>query len=446
MASVSWRLLAILLLLALSLFFYYVSASFNGGQLNVVALFFLIGVALFLPSRFSQAWVFFVYFFGLLFAVFSNVLVEFFSSYLVEIKEHARPTGGAARNAFLVSIFFCSVFFFFNLLRISFGKPLKRVSVVDNIVVKAFVLGGVALVAYMAAVIIFYGSPLAMGVDRFSYWANVAPAGYRYVVSLVPTFGFVISYAREVGILRNFFAVGWFFIAIFLLVLGGEKFSGLIVLVFFYFLPYFCVSNKSLSTRFVSVGGSFLGCAVVLVLANYYLIYGAAFLDVFEARLALQGQMLFALDEASSGEGHSVGSSLRHFWGVGAETDEKGIRYLMYLLAPVEVVDSHLSGGATFTAPFPANLNYFFGLHGAPVAGFLLGSMVGSAGWVLYQALRDRVFLLSFLSLKYFFYVYVAVVMGEMYMLFDWKMVIYVLSVFFVFLILSVNFGRNERE
>lgn len=443
MVSLTCRQLVVLAALVLSIFLYYVNASFGGAHFNVLALLFLVGVVFFLPSSFSQAWAFIIYFFGLLFAISANVLVEYFSSYLAEIKEYAHPTGGAARNAFLASVFFCSIFVFFNLSGFFFSKPLKRISVVDNIAVKAFILGGGALVAYMAAVVVFYGSPLMMGVDRFFYWANVAPAGYRYVVSLVPTFGFAISYAREVGVLKNSFALGWLFFAALLLILGGEKFSGLIVLVFFYYLPYFCMSNRPLSGRLVGwwVGG--LVFAVVLVLTNYYLIYGADFLDKFETRLALQGQMLFALDEVSFGGG---GASLRHFLGIGEEANEKGIRYLMYLIAPVEVVDGLLSGGATFTAPFPANLSYFFGLHGAPVVIFLLGGLIGSAGWVLYQALRDRVFLLGLVALKYFFYVYIAVMMGEIYMLFDWKMVVYVLSILFFFLILGANIGNGERR
>lgn len=444
MMLVPCRSLIIVALLLFSLFFYFFSVPVKGVQLNIFALCFLIGVALYLLFDIARSWVFFLYIFGLVLSVFANVIAELSSSYMIEVQEYAFPTGGGARNSFLVAFFLCGIFVSFRCVVGCFSIKLKRALVVELLLIQCFVFLGWLLVAYMMFVVFRYGSPLVMGLDRFAYWANIAPPGYRYITSLVPILGFVVSYAREIGFLRNSFAFLWLLLAIFFLILGGEKFSGLLILFFFYLLPFFCMSNRRLSTGFVVLASVVFLALAGMILLNYYLIYGSAFLDIFEARIVLQGQMLFALDAISSTGVTGGNSSLRGFWGT--DEGEEGIRYLMYQIAPLEVVDRYLEGGATFTSPFPANLNYFFGMYSSPIVVSIFSILVGTCGGVLYVALRGRAFLLSLVSLKAFFYIYLAVVMGETQALLDWKMAVYVAAVLFLVLISICRIDESERE
>ncbi|WP_416137041.1 DUF6418 domain-containing protein [Halomonas sp. HK25] len=428
-----------------SVVFYYFAIFYHGAGLNLLALFYLIVVILVLPSTIAQVWIFFLYFFGLVFAVVSNGMIEFLSSYLSEVGEHAEITGAAARNALLIAIFMCGVLLFFNAHGLLFKRTSRRLAVVDGLTIKVMVFLGFLLVIYMSYIVIRYGSPLTMGMDRFSYRKNVAPSGYGYVSSLVYVIGFAISYARETGRLRAKFSLGWLVFAMVLLVLGGEKFSGLLILLFFYCLPYFVVSEKSLSSRHFVFGAIFILFAAMLVLLNYYSIYGSRFLEMFETRLALQGQMLFSLDQVASVASPSKEDIIASFFGFGNAT-ESGMSYLMYLVAPQEVVDRFLEGGATFTAPYPANISYFFGFYSAPIVVFILGGGVGALGGGLYKALRDQNFLFAILLLKMFFYVYISVVMGEVNMLVDWKMAVYLGAVLFFLMIQGVGSWENERE
>ncbi|MWJ27636.1 hypothetical protein GPM19_05345 [Halomonas sp. ZH2S] len=441
---ISSKMLGVIFILAISLILYYIGVSLEHSQYNFVGLLFLVAIVCFFGYQPSLGWVFFVYIFGLLFSVFSSFFVEYYSIYLIEVKAYAEPTGAGFRNAFLVVIFFCSILLSFNFSKKIFSIRFKRIKNLDFLILKFFVFMGYVLVTYMAFVVIVYGSPLTMGVDRFTYWASIAPSKYRYITSLMPIFAFAISYSREIRVLPNWCSVFWLVLAAFLLVLGGEKFSGLFLLIYFYFLPYFCVVQRRFSKRAVLAGSFLLLVSVLLVLYNYYLIYGARFLEMFGARLSLQGQMLFSLDKIAEIEFQGLDALYSHFFGwgvVGAE--EKGIRYLMYLVAPHDVVSNFIEGGATFTAPFPANISHFFGLYISPIIVMLLGAVSGVMGWVLHQSLRDRSFLSSVIAVKAFFFVYVAITMGESYMLFEWKMAVY--SLLILFLIFLSGFRLNEK-
>lgn len=434
--SVSFKALGIFFILVVSFALYYFGMQLESSQYNLIGLFFLVGVIFLFRHQMAFAWIFFIYVFALLFSVFSSILVEKFSIYLIEVKAYAEPSGAGFRNAFLAVIFLSSVFLTFEFLRKSFSLRFKKVKEIESLMLKAFVFLGCSIVVYMAFVIIAYGSPLAMGVDRFTYWANIAPSGYRYASSLIPFFAFVISYSREVGVLSNRYSFVWLILAICLMILGGEKFSGLLLLIYFYFLPYFCVYDRPLSTKTILYGALFLLVSVLLVLYNYYLIYDSRFLDMFEVRLSLQGQMLFSLDKIASVKFEGLDTLYSRFFGWGSvEIEEKGIRYLMYEVAPHEVVNNYIAGGATFTAPFPANISYIFGLYLSPFIVLLMGVVSGVMGWVLVQALKDQSFLPSIIAVKAFFFVYIAIIMGESYMLFDWKMVVYSFLIIFLALI-----------
>lgn len=420
---------------AFYLVLYYASTFLRGVFFDIISIVFLVGIIFSGAKYKNSGWIFLLYLFGLTSAVASNFLIEYTSPYIVEIQERAVPTGGAARNAFLTGFFLFSTFIFFKLLIKIIPSHLKRAKKIENKLIKLIVLLGFVFLAYMIFVIGKYGSPLLMGADRFSYWLNIAPPGYRYISSLVPTFAFGISYALEIGLLRQSLARGWLIAAFVLLILGGEKFSGLIITVFFYYLPYFFLSNKRIPARFFAIGVMLFIAVVSLILINYYLIFGSVFFDVFRDRLALQGQMLYAIDRISITSANRLDASLAHFFGYGNPGEFSGIKYLMYLIAPHSLVDRYIENGVTFTAPFPANLSYFFGFYVSPIFALFMGLIVGTTGAALYVSLKERAFLLSLVSLKTFFYIYLAILMGEAYMLFDWKMVVYALTTIILFLV-----------
>lgn len=432
-------------LLLVTIIFYYISTLLNGSQLNIIALTTLFWVAFTLPSNTKEAWIFILYLLGLLSATSANVIIEHLSPYLIEIREHAMPTGGAARNSLLTAFFLCSAFIFFRFFAKALPKDLKKSRKIEKAGVKTLVFLGFAFLAYMAFVIARHGSPLTMGIDRFTYWANIAPPGYRYITSLIPTFAFIVSYSRETGTLRSSFATSWLLLAASLLILGGEKFSGLIITAFFYFLPYFCLSNIKLSARAITLGTTLLALAVSVILLNYYFIFGNDYLEIFASRIALQGQMLFAVDRLATTTPISTDSIIGNFISSGKTAGDSGIKYLMYLIAPLDLVERHISNGVTFTAPFPANLNYFFGFYLSPIAAVFLGLIVGLSGSALYISLKERAFFLSLISLKTFFFLYIAVMMGEVHMIFDWKMAIYATITSSLFII-SRKQSKNEHR
>lgn len=440
---VARRSLFIGFIFLLSIIFYYISVLGSGLFLNIFALCFLIFVSIYLAIEVHYSWIFFLYFFGLIFAVSSNVFAEIFNSYLNEIQAYASLTGGGARNSFLVASFLCGVFISFRLFLRYFAFDLKKYLPLEVFLIRFLLFLGWVLIVYMAYVVFRYGSPLILGVDRFTYWKYFSPTGYRYISSLVPIFGFVLFYAREIGLLRNFYAFLWLFFCVILVVLSGEKFSGLLILAFFSLLPFFCVGLRRLSVSLKLFGFMVFLFLVGLVFLNYYLVYGYRFLEVFESRIVLQGQMLFALDAVSLNFPRNE-TILDGFFG--KEKEEAGIRFLMFQIAPWELVQRHLEGGATFTTPFPANLTYFFGLYFSPLILIFFSFLVGGLGAVLFIALRKQAFLLGLVTLKVFFYVYQAVLMGEVHFLLGWKMLVYMSAVLLLILISFHKVRCDERR
>nr|WP_305777811.1 DUF6418 domain-containing protein [Pseudomonas sp. Hg5Tf] len=115
--------------------------------------------------------------------------------------------------------------------------------------------------------------------------------------------------------------------------------------------------------------------------------------------------------------------------------------YLMYLVAPTELVDSYLAGGATFTAPFPANIQLFFGYYFAPLVVAVIACVVGFLSGLMILAIKSRSIVFSVLLIKFYWFFYIAVAMGEIRAVFDWKYGIYVLLVLGM---MFVSAGRNS--
>jgi hypothetical protein len=434
------RLFIIAASAAMILLFYYFSLDKASNALNAIGVSILAATSLFVLKS-KGGWVFLLYAFGLTFALLSGALIEATGAYLIEVQETAQLTGAAARNALLAAFFLLATYAAHKLFLRIIPNRLPKIHVAENIATKILLVIAFAAPLYIAAVLMIYGSPLFMGMDRFKYFTDVAPAGYLWFYGNIPLLGFVVALAAYKGFIRHRTSLAWLTLTIFIYVMAGEKFSGIFLLGFFFLLPFFIIVNPAIKARHIFIGSIAIIVMVAVVLLNYTLIYGSA--DIFMARLTLQGQMNYALDQISSAA-QPLTSIIRNFLGFGAPENDTGLVRLMYLVAPAVTVDRMVEYGANFTVPFPANIEYFFGFHLAPFAILSLSIMTGASCALLLKSVMRSNMILSVVSAKLFIFVYTSIVMGEIYLLLEAKTVLLVSLVSLYFLVLAIQRPDNR--
>ncbi|MGE8167410.1 DUF6418 domain-containing protein [Pseudomonas putida] len=427
-----------------SVLMYYIALDVESLFFNAVSLFCLLGFICFSMQQMNVVVGNFLFVFMFLFSAIAVVVVEY-GVYLPEIDVTTFFQGAAARNILLM-IFFAAVMQVISLgiFQISTGRVAK-VKGLDGLLLKVMPPMCFLLLLFYVVVIIIYGSPLLMGVDRFYFWRSIAPPWFRYVHTLMPQLAFIVSFAFSVGHLRKRAALLWGGVAVLAVIAGGEKFSGLFLMLVFAALPVFILRVRAGKGALkVIFGFSVFMCLLMGVVAiSYISIYGDAFYDKILTRIALQGQMLWALDQRATLEGLSADVVWRSLFGLGAEDTNAGMPYLMYLVAPAATVDAYLAGGATFTAPFPANIQVFFGYNLAPVVVAVIACVVGALSGLLMASIKSRSLIFSLLLIKFYWFFYIAVAMGELRTAFDWK---YGLYVFLVLAMLLASAGRKSYK
>lgn len=433
---------SMLLILTASLIIYYASLVIVSNTLNFISLFFLMLFGVSWLYSIKEVWILFIYLFGFLFAALSGFFVELFNLYMFEIVEWGKLSGASALTTALMVLFLagacvsCRALFRGN-------WSVARFKYADDLCLKILIVVAFVLPLYLLGVIYFYGSPLFMGVDRFTYWSEVAPPGVSKVRYFLVFMSFVLGYAQFSGKLNRVLVLLWLFISLLALVLNGEKLSGFIVLLYFYIIPYFAMGAHNFSARkFLLVLGGLGGALLFVVVFNYFLIQGDvdSTLSLFMARLAVQGQMNYAIVNSSSGGAFS--EIWNAFIGIGSDEYNKGIYYLMYLVAPEGIVERRITQGTTFTIPFPANNIYFFGWHLSILITAITAVLVGLVSGVVLVALRSQNFILAFVAMALFYYLYGAVLMGNMNKIFEWK---FLLMVFVVGAFLLVGFRTPKK-
>ncbi len=418
---------------------YFLSLGTASNTLNLVGFACLVGTSLFILKS-KGGWIFFLYAFGLTFASASGVLDEFLEIYLFEIGEIASLSGAAARNAFLSSSFLVMAYGTYRFFLRFLPHRLPRIKTGETIAIKILLAIAFAAPIYIAVVLFIFGSPLFLGIDRFVYFTNIAPRGYVWLYGNIPLLGFVIAFCAYKGTIRHRTSTIWLIFTVTTYIFAGEKFSQLLLLGFFFFLPFFLISSPIIKVKHIIAGATALFCMGSLVVFNYIAVYGSS--EIFVPRLALQGQMNYALDLITDST-QPVSNIIKCFAGIGAQDVEHGLVYLMYLVAPQSVVDLRIEYGATFTAPFPANISYFFGYYLSPLAIIALSIILGAISSILHISIVSLNIILSGLVLKTFLLTYVAIMMGNMSLLLGPKGAIHFGAIFF-YLIIAYASSRQR--
>lgn len=359
--------------------------------------------------------------------------------FLPELGEISTLNGATAINVSLAVITLLvtsNVFVFMN----------KRIKVelvtsffINSVIEKLYPM--LIFLATLVVIFIFtkYGRPSDYGQDRFYYWNNVAPSWGNLVRLFVEQSVFILGCIYAKTKKKTILAI--FFLGILSQILVGEKFTGIFQMLLFFTVCFLISSNSMISKKIFSFKNvvifSSLGCIfIVLVWMSYFSLSGDSSLafESLKTRIAAQSQLWWALTESATSADINISSIFGNFFGVGAKPENTGMSYLMGLVMPQHLFNVYQDAGIALTMAFPANILLFFGPFLSLLVCMILAVFLALALWFTAYTLRNKDYILLFIAMKVFNIAIQFILMGRVYLLFEWKIILLLFPLIFAFI------------
>jgi len=386
--------------------------SLASSALNFWCFGWLIFISIFIYRDKKIGWLFFLYLFGLTASLASCLIIEETQYYLTEIESYGFLTGATSRSSSLGSIFIVSVYIFFGLFQKIYSGRLCFIAELKDWEDKLLKLALIFITMYLYFSLFQSPPPIFSNLSRFNYFQDGALPGYRFFYTLIPFSSLILSSSYLQGRISKKTIIFWVIAMIGIMLLTNEKFS-LYVDTFYYLITPFIIWGKiTIDRKFHVMLGAFLLFLISLVLVSY--LRRGEELSYLFSRIALQGQMIFALDLISlQREGFDFDLLSNSFLGFSSNSGDIGMYHLMHLIAPTNVVDEMISTNMSFTAPFPSSFSYFFTNYYAPIAIILFAVPVSYSIFVFYKTLLSSSLFNIFIAATLFHYLSIATFMGK---------------------------------
>lgn len=356
------------------------------------------------------------------------------------------PTGATYRNLSL-----CAVILIFSYLSFSAFKRTKYLTASLSSSLNKHILTLVSLLSISCSFILIginlkYGHPNDYNADRFFYWANVAPKWGEYINFLSTQLAIFLGLAYAIRNKKMYIAI--FLLSLTSQYLVGEKFTGIYASSIMFIIPVFVMRNIDLSKialkpKTIIIASALFAVLVLIMLMSYNSISrGTGGDSLLVNRVVLQSQMWWTVDNISH-NGNALGNISTNLLGFGVDKHNTGIFYLMKQVARPDVYEWFVEKGINWTMAGPVNLIYFFGYGMAILPAAILGAIFGFSSFILYRAIMLKDVILVFLSIKLFNAVWQSMMMGNLYFLFTYKIMI-VLGAFLFYVISSKIATKNN--
>jgi hypothetical protein len=388
-------------------------------------------------------------------------------AYISEQLRYGYQTGSTVRLVFYSVILIGTAQFFYNLLvRRHMSKEgairFQRIPRTVGIIVNILLLG---LVVFLLASFLIYGTVFEQRVDRFVYRAQIAPdwliyiSGYLY--QLVFLSGLSLNTFRQSRFIRVSSLVG-FLGSLIVVILQGEKFTGLLLLTHIFWLPSILTSSwDSVRTgeawrklrRYIPLTFLVASASFVLIIYHYSNFYGSKnTFEMLSQRLALHGHVWWGTDENVLSGRNSVDAMTqleREFNPFaspeGRFSPELGIGFLMTLVAPWPVVQAYYDMNVRFAMGYPAIALYIFGYAGLILFQLIAGAILALFLLHFSRAILMGNFIRAFILLRLYFVLVEVFIMGELYRLYSYKVWIYLAALAVIGLVASQSRIKGKR-
>jgi len=335
-------------------------------------------------------------------------------------------SGALSRNLSLVffsTLSAATIFNFLNsYLKVNVTSPYLINQIIKHIVFVLYCL----LVIILFGIYIKYGSPNNYGSDRFYYWNHVAPSWGNTVRALMEQLSFAVGVMFASERKNRYLLIFVFSLVTQLLV--GEKFTGIFQGFIFFLLPIFLIRGYNFykaifNFKSILIAAVVFGLLMGLVLKSYLSINGqsgAALLSL-ATRLSAQSQMWWAIDQLSTTGFNYSTNLITDYAGIGVDTNETGIFYLMSLIMPQHLFTVYKDAKIALTMAYPVTNIYFFGQYLSILPTVIIGAVCGFAFWFLCYSIKIKDYILIFLSFKIYYITIQILLMGGVYLLFSEK-------------------------
>ncbi|WP_326467226.1 DUF6418 domain-containing protein [Enterobacter wuhouensis] len=309
---------------------------------------------------------------------------------------------------------------------------------VNSLIEKIYPVFVALATIFVIFLFIKYGKPSDYGQDRFYYWNNIAPSWGNLVRLFVEQSVFILGciYAKN----KKKTILALFVLGLLSQILVGEKFTGIFQMLLFFAVSFLIASNSVISKKIFSFKNMILfSCLgfifLVLVWTSYFSLSGDSTLayESLKTRIAAQSQLWWALTENGASANFTISSLFVNLFGIGALPENTGMSYLMGLVMPQHLFNVYQEAGIALTMAFPANILLFFGPFMSLLICLILAVFLALALWFTAYTLRNKDYILLYIAMKVFNIAIQFVLMGRVYLLFEWKIVLLLLPIIFAF-------------
>ena len=434
-----------------------------------IRIFFIYLIALFLPILFIESKSYLIYFdyyslfvfltfclqliqkdknfavvsFYIFFAFITTLVVSLLLEhgvYLLEINEVSYAIGITSKGAITGFLFISAMYFSFS----TFKKTNLRIRNLDSssVFIASNIFRGllICMMLVLFMLLLQYGFPLFMKVQRADYWASYAPNWGGILVFWLEQFSLLLGflYASQ----KRKLDLALFIILIILTILAGSRFTGLFQSTIYFLIPNLVLAKsfKFHHPKFVIASMILFFGLITLVLNSFEATSKQARQDNLMLRIVLQGQMWWALDNKASIYPKSSNEIINSYIGISNNPNAKGINYLMYLVAPSEIVNQKVDTDSRFTMSGFFNTYYFFGYFLGFLINTLYGLLFGLLLYLLFLGLKGNNIIFILFIFKSITKMTAILVTGNVDDLFSFNTIIF-LSICLLFL----YFPKNVR-
>lgn len=370
--------------------------------------------------------------------VLSNLIIEK-GILLKELMLYSYTTGSTTKLVFYNIIFFeiaVNIFYAVNKfenLKFKFNKKVCNVllSIVLCIVLISF------------AGFIFDGVPIFMGIDRIQYVRSYQSflfnkiSGQLYISTFIIGIIAGISYVKNER--KNFkkCVVIFIFILIYFL-LRGDKFSGLLNIIYLFIIPIYLqlykFSNFKIKLSKLIIIGAFIGLVFIYIINFHYShINKSNSANRISERIAAQGQVWWAIDKNVS-NGYKASDSeivkeVESYFNKNIDKSDLGLNKLMKVIAPTTVYSSFLGNGVNFTMGYPAIGLYLYGYLGLVFFQIFFGTLLCICLSYTYKTLISGEYFRCIISGKIYIELIGSLSMGNLYNILSREIVLYIIII-----------------
>lgn len=372
--------------------------------------------------------------------------------YISEQFIYGFPTGGTARLCFYSIIFFSSVKASMLVLKNANNKNFKSFYHNKLIDFSFAYLFGISILSLLIIYGIYNGFPLALSIDRFSYWDGGAVTQlFRRLTYMIPMIGFFIFFT---GASSNIYGKLILFFCFPILFLFGDKFSGLLDVIL-YSLMGFIAHQLLLNSQQIFWSNILKVLILPLIIVALFAIYGyivwhdtsefGLFESILSRLFVLQGHVYYGIDNFVSL--NTSNYEILDIFRKDSLNNPSGLPELMYVIAPDDFAYGMRENGIRFTMGGFAVILYKTSFFGAIPIIFLIGILTGLFFSIVIDQLIRKDLIGVLFSLIFFNSAYVnAFLMGEFYYLLKPIALLYYLFISFFYLLKTISQKLSKAQ